>query len=266
MTSIPTDLEEDDNKSKAAADRVADFPATELNQQPPLVPSIISAEGDQSALTQLESTTLPITQADRDPTGAPTAQASNSKKSKTPKVKIETLEGLVAYAYSRKGQQITLRPQVEKVLARGPSLDADARQRLLVLAECDPLLAVPRQLLLIAFQAERSKVKNELRDFVGEILCAHPAFGTASLVAVVKNLPDAPTIDESFELAASIDFPVADTQKRKFKGKEIVQLKTNAVNILAIWFAATREISLADLSRQLFISLWQPRMAQDLGD
>jgi hypothetical protein len=190
--------------------------------------------------------------------------ASGTKKTKSATPELESLEQFIAYAYSRKGQQVFLKPKIERKLAERPKLDNATRQRLLELAQKDLLLTVPRQLLLIGMQLNSSVLSAEVREFVGDVLCEHRAFGSPALVSALKNLPDSPDIARALELAASISFPMQEmSQGRPLKRGEISRLRINAAYCLAIWFVETRGISLAELSRALFTALWQPQSARN---
>src|SRR5262249_38834363 len=56
-----------------------------------------------------------------------------------------------------------------------------------------------------------------------------------------------------------------DQQLRKPKPTELAKLRTNAVYTTVIWFAETRGVSVAEMSRALFFALWQPQAQKILS-
>ena len=193
---------------------------------------------------------------------AGSSQSYISKKAQRPKSEkpdFQTIEQFIEYAYSKQGKPIALNKKDEGTIAVGPKLDNEAKARLFELAQKDTLLAVPKQLLLVTMKIDSSKTRGEIREFVGELLRRHKAFDSPPLIAALRNLSDAPSIEGAIELAASVKFPAGDVQQRPLKSGDLARLRSNAANTLAIWFALIRDASLAELSRGLFTALWHPQ-------
>ena len=100
------------------------------------------------------------------------------------KPEIETLEQFIEYAYGRKGQRVSLKPKVERLIAQNPRLDDGAMSRLQELAQADTLLAVPRQLLLLGREIEGlPALRAAMNSFVSTVMLRHPAFASADVQA-----------------------------------------------------------------------------------
>lgn len=177
------------------------------------------------------------------------------------KHKVETLEQLISHAYSRKGQTISLKPDVERTIAKEPRLDDDAVSRLLVQAAGDPLLSVPRQLLLLSREIHgRPSLRNSITSFVWQVIGQHPAFSVAGVQAALRNLPDAPSDAEA--LAAVVKFTPIEGGKQSPKHAKLQELRRNAAHIFVIWLASERNTDLDALTSLLFQAIWQPKAQQ----
>lgn len=206
-----------------------------------------------------------------DDRGARHQSLANSPKGGNPPTKsqknrseIEDLEQFITYAYSRSGQRIALKRSVEKALCRNPKLSPEARERLLQKADEDLLLAVPRQLLLTFRDiVGYPSLRNEVRNFVHDVLARHPAFSIPELAATLNGVPDAPRPNRALTILVKTDFatlPVVAGHKKPLRRKDFDQMRTNAANCLAVWLSETRGISLEQLNQYLFLSLWEPQV------
>jgi hypothetical protein len=174
---------------------------------------------------------------------------------------VENLEQFIAYAYSRQGQRITLKPAVEKAICRHPKLSEEARSRLLRLAGDDLLLAVPCQLLLIVRDIAGYPVLNsEMRNFVRQVLEMHPAFSRPELKSALGNQPDAPGPESAMAMLVTSDFSALPDLKRDkpLRSKDFDELRANAAYCLAVWFTETRGLSIEKINQLLYETLWRP--------
>lgn len=193
------------------------------------------------------------------------AERSSESRSNKPKLEIETFEQFIEYAYRRRGQSLNLPPKTQKVIATRTSLDEAAKDRLLKLANADATLAVPRQILLVSKEVSRSpQLRGAMTNFVADVLQYHQAFAHDSVQAAVRNLPDAASPAEALAIVARYKPPGA-VGTGSSKPTELKQLRCNATNLLATWFALNRNISFADLADVIFHALWGPA-AQELID
>lgn len=203
----------------------------------------------------------------RQRTPSPKVESPQENPSGGTRSKIESLEQFIAYAYSRRGQRVTLTPPVERLLRQQqPKLEPEARERLLQIAEADPLLAVPRQLLLAIRDIQgHPLLKNIVREFVGEVLVGHPIFSTPELAAAIKNLPGAPEPETALAIVANSDLVTLTRliRDKSPSSKMLTELRSNGTYCLAVWFVETRGLGLDRLSQLLLTSLWQP--AADLS-
>lgn len=181
------------------------------------------------------------------------------------KVDIETLEQFIEYAYGRKGQPVTLKSKVERLIAQNPRLDDGAMGRLLALADADALLAVPRQLLLLSREIEGlPALRASLSSFVSTVMLRHPAFADTGVQAALRNLPEAPSAAEALASVAA-HIPAAVEGKDSLKRSELQELRRNAAHLMATWFAANRGMNAEDLAALLLQVMWAPA-ARELAD
>lgn len=175
---------------------------------------------------------------------------------------IKDLAEFIAYAYSRKGQGLSLKPKVEKAICDKPRLGGELRQQLLELAKEDMLLAVPRQILLTLRNiVGYPTLKSEVRSFINDVLIRHPAFSTSEIEGTLNNLENAPGPRSALVALAATDYSkLPDLAREKpLKPKDYESLRANAVYTLALWFSETRALSPEKLNQYLFETLWQPQ-------
>lgn len=252
-------------------------PANQMNQS-------VDAEAPSSA-NQLTSTeTPPLQQASNHPqhTGAVSDtkndvpdkglvnQYGETVGGKSPtngkaKNEIETLEQLLAYAYTRKGKSVKINAKAERLVSQSPALDAAATNKLLTLARADLLLAVPPQLMLLALDVKGSpRLRDGLSSAVFTVVERHPVFADKGVQAVFRNLPDAPPTEVALKRIAGYT-PPSTGEKDDFKPADIQALRLNASKLLATWLAIKRSLRLDDLAKLLFQCVWEPA-ARELGE
>lgn len=183
-----------------------------------------------------------------------------------PKVEIVNLEQFIAYAYSRKGQRVRLKSKVEKAIAQNPKLDDSALSNLMLLAAGDPLLAVPRQLLLVNREIEGyPALRAALTLFVLNIMLRQPVFADVDVQASLRNLPTAPPPADA--LAQVLAFSPTDGENEAaIKGADLQSLRQNAANLFVTWLANNRGLNSEELVGLLFKVVWQPAARQLTDD
>ena len=175
------------------------------------------------------------------------------------------MEQFIAHVYARKGQRVALKLKVERAIAEHRRLDEAATARLMILVEADVLLAVPRQLLLASREVEGfPAVRGALTSFVMNVMLRHPAFAGSGPQAVVRNLPEAPSIAAAMAAVAGYE-PAKVEGKDALKPTELQTLRRNAVHLLATWLACQRGMTLEELTSLLLQVLWVP-VARELAD
>jgi hypothetical protein len=181
------------------------------------------------------------------------------------KVDIETIEQFIEYAYSRKGQRVTLKAKTEKKIAQNPRLDDAAQSRLLAIATRDSLLAVPRQLLLLSRDIKGfPALRAALASFVSTVMFRHPVFADEGVQGALRNVPLAPSAAAA--LAKVVEFaPPQQDGKDSLKGAELQTLRSNAANLFATWLANNRNMNSEDLATLLFEVVWHPA-GRELAD
>ena len=197
--------------------------------------------------------------------GESAAASQKSSGAGKPRVDIETLEQFIEYAYGRKGQRVTLKPKVEKLIAQNPRLDDAAMSHLLSLAAGDALLAVPRQLLMLTRDIEGyPALRAALGSFVLTSMLRHPAFTDPGIQGALRNLPEALPAADALAKVAAFN-PADEDGKEPMKGGELQALRRNAAHLFAMWLANNRGTNLEELAALLFQVLWSPA-ARDLVD
>lgn len=183
-----------------------------------------------------------------------------------PKAGIETLEQFIEHAYARKGQRVSLKPKIEKLIAQNPRLDDEAMSRLLALAAGDTLLTVPRQLLLLTRDIIwLPALRAALSSFVEKVMLQHAAFSNAEVQAALHNLPEAPAAVQA--LTAVMEFSPGEVEgKDSLKGTELQTLRRNAANLFVTWLANNRGMNIDELAALLFMGVWQPAARELTND
>lgn len=190
-----------------------------------------------------------------------TANGHGSDKKKD---EIATLERFIQHAYSRKGQAVSIKAKAEREIANNARLDDSAMARLLALADRDTLLAVPRQLLLVARGVKGLlSLRGALVSFVSTVMLRHRAYTNPGAQAIMRHQPDAPPVVETLAVIAAYTPQPADSQS--LKPAELGSLRRNAVLLLATWYAVDRSLGADELASMLIQAVWMPA-ARELKD
>jgi len=196
---------------------------------------------------------------------APSGEAKKATGPGKAKADIETLEQFIEYAYSRKGQRVTLKSKVESQIAQNPRLDDAAQSRLLTLAAGDTLLAVPRQLLLLTRDIEGfPALRAALGSFVSNVMLRHSVFADPGVQGVLLHLPEAISPADALAKVAAFIPPNGEGQE-PLKGAELQTLRRNAANLFVTWLANNRAMNTEELAALLFQVVWHPA-ARELAD
>jgi len=192
------------------------------------------------------------------------ADASEPRPSAKPKVEIETFGQFIAHAYSMKGRKVALKAKIERAIAQSPKLSFDEMERVGQLVKEDAVLAVPRQLLLVARAVQGfPALSAAIREFVRNVLLGHPYFSQPGVEAALRNLEHAPSPAEVLKVLAASDKRLLSTDASDaIKAPELEQLRLNAVNCMAVCLADVKSLSIPALSDALFLALWRPRATE----
>jgi hypothetical protein len=254
---LPAVVAENSNPAKSVSEAEGASTAIEtgVTVQPPF-----AAQSRQLPLAESSAGATQVSAAEG--TAAATKDDATNKKAKADP---ENLEQFIEYAYSRKGQRLTLKPKVEKQIAQNCRLDDAALSRLQNLSKADTLLAVPRQILLVSQEViGLPGLRAALTSFVSNVMLCHPAFGEISVQGALRNLPEGlPPADATAKVAAFV--PVPDAHAQPLKGTDLQELRHNAVQLFVTWLAVCRGLNSEELSSLLFQVIWQPA-AKGLAD
>jgi len=136
---------------------------------------------------------------------------------------------------------------------------------LLLLAEGDPFLAVPRQILLLSQEVTGFPgLKAALTSFVSEVMVRHPVFSHTGVRGTLQNLPDGLQPADALAKVAAFE-PPSDSKAEPLKAGELRDLRNNAVRLFVTWLGVNRSLNSEELSSLLFQVVWQPA-AKDLSD
>ena len=197
----------------------------------------------------------------------PKQKTQKPKKNLRPE--IQSLAQFIEFAYSRKGQRISLPPKAEKALYKNYVIDPEMKSSLLKLAENDILLAVPRQLLL----ASRNilgypQVKKELKDFIELVLKNHFIFSQNDLSAALNNLPDSPSPQQALIRVGKANMPTSEENPltNHYKSTDQNALRANAAYCLAVWFFESKGFQIDQITQMLYTALWKPNSPESADD
>lgn len=194
-------------------------------------------------------------------------KVKKSKKSLRPE--IQSLAQYIEFAYSRKGQRISLPSKLEKAICNDYVIEPEMREKLLKLADDDILLAVPRQLLLISRNiVGYPRVRSELKSFIEQVLKNHFIFLQNDLAATLNNLPDSLSPQEALNKVGKANLPKLNgpNGQNHFKSTDQDVLRSNAAYCLAIWFVESRGYPIEQIIQMLYTALWKPNTAESAND
>jgi hypothetical protein len=168
------------------------------------------------------------------------------------------LQSFVNYAYARKGQWIKLKKTAANAIANGPNLNDAVRASIEALAKKDVLLAVPKQMLLAAFQVMAIKnACSRIKEACLIALGAHPA--TRDLVPGLRSRDGR---DDQFDrllhqvMEYKYDKPKrSDTEKRLSVG-HAARLRANITGTVALWAIVVWEMKSDTVLRSLYKGVW----------
>lgn len=177
--------------------------------------------------------------------------------------------GLLALAYSKKGKTVAVTKKAIQAACKKTDLDDQARSHLFELADADCLLAVPRQIVMLASMVSRhTDLFRTLMEFVREVLSRHPAFSIRDLTEVLSRAPDAPGLVSALELIADADLSkIRDPKSGKsLTSKQLLDLRINAAHALVAWLALEEEMDVENVALALFTALWKPAAREVTGE
>lgn len=186
-----------------------------------------------------------------------------------PKQEISTLEQFLVHAYGLKGRRISIKKKVLQDISPNLQIPDEGLVALQKLANADMQFCVPRQILLAAREIEGyPAIKEALRKFVMDVMLSHPTFKNPKVASAIRNLPEAPlpnaalklVMEEVLEKEESEEKAgdKKDGEKTAKKAVDPEEIKVNAANCLAVWFAVTRDLSLEDVTEALNEAVWAP--------
>lgn len=186
-----------------------------------------------------------------------------------PKQEISTLEQFLVHAYGLKGRRISIKKKVLQDISPNLHIPVEGLVALQKLANADKQFCVPRQILLASREIEGyPAIKEALRKFVMDVMLSHPTFKNPKVASAIRNLPDAPLPHAALKLVMEEVLEKEepeekagdkkDGEKNAKKAVDPEEIKVNAANCLAVWFAAIRHLSLEDVTEALNEAVWAP--------
>ena len=118
---------------------------------------------------------------------------------------LESYTDLLRAAYTRKRKLSKLRKKdIEKIKSGGPTLQLAEREELLSVAARDCTMERTRELMLLSIEHfdRPNLARRKIREFVRDVLVRHPAFRTQALEDALRNLPEAPPLEEAVTMLA----------------------------------------------------------------
>ena len=205
--------------------------------------------------------------AEEDASG-PANESGTSAKGK-PKPEITTLQQFLVHAYGLKGRRVSIKEKVLQEVSRNIQIPVEGLVELQKLAKADKQFCVPRQILLAAREIEGyPAVKESIRNFVQDVMLSHPIYKNPKVAAAIRNLPEASpphaalklVMEEVVEKEDSDETigKISDAEKSGRKPVDAAELKANAANCLAVWFAVTKHLSLEEVTDALSDAVWVP--------
>ena len=205
----------------------------------------------------------------------PATKSANKPSSKQPaKAQPDNLEKLIEAIYARKGAKVALNPKVLAAIAKNLNLDSEAWSGLESVVAQDTVLAVPRQLLLVAEECEQfPMLKRSLKQFAFDVFSAHPMFRVPEVADVISNRSTSATHQSAIrkiqkylpeETAAEVmpDPQQNPKSKSKVLSKDILDLRSNGINLLVTWLAIDQNMRPADIAAILLETVWSPELAR----
>jgi len=185
------------------------------------------------------------------------------------KQEISTFEQFLFHAYGLKGRRVALKKKVLQDISPSLSIPVEGLVELQKLVNADRQFCVPRQILLASREIEGYPlIKEALRKFVMEVMLSHRAFKNPKVTSAIRNLENAPlphaalklVMEEVFE-KEELEENAGEKKDGEKTAKKLVaaeEMKVNATNCLAVWFAVTRNLALEDVADALNVAVWTP--------
>lgn len=175
------------------------------------------------------------------------------------KVEIGSLLDLFTQAYAAKGRKLTLMPTAIKQVASNCRMDEAQRQSVLRLAESDPQLSVPRQLLLLARSVDGfPALRTAIREVVRDILLGHEICKGPIVSSLLMRPSEGPTLASALGELQQYQAAADSKAERESEKPSTQQLKENACSALALWLAEANGLALARVVEGLYSAIWEP--------
>lgn len=233
------------------------IPLTEMasSSPPPMAEQIVAVKLDQS--NKVESIA-----------GEALGTEGDNPKAKS-KQEISTFEQFLFHAYGLKGRRVALKKKVLQDISSSLSIPVEGLVELQKLVNADRQFCVPRQILLASREIEGYPlIKEALRKFVMEVMLSHPAFKNPKVTSAIRNLENAPLPHAALKLVMEEIFEKEELEEKAGEKKDgektakklvaAEEMKVNATNCLAVWFAVTRNLALEDVADALNVAVWTP--------
>jgi len=219
-----------------------------------------SADTSTSAASQRSGAE---TQAEkRAQTDGPAATLSSaSKPPRVPpaRVALNTLSELLLAVYGKQRKRPKLSAKDIAAMQAAAHLQPDELLRLRELASADRTLERTRMLMAIGVERLlNTSLAGPVRDFVREVLLAHPVFRTPGLLAVLQNDPGSPDEEAAARILTSRDVTTLQWPNAAppLKQKEVAQCRANALGCLLLWIHQSRGVSPERILRCLQKNSW----------
>jgi hypothetical protein len=189
-------------------------------------------------------------------------EATGDSKAAKGKATPVTMEAYISQAYARRGQRVTMNTKLEKSLSTHHRLDQAALDRLLMLAQQDQLLLVPRQILLAAMSVESHPLpKRVLSDFVHAVMQRQPIFGSE---VCKQALDPVAAVSNIYSLLKSIKSysPLVRVGADGPSASDLELLRLNALKLMFVWLFHSKGARLEELSAALLQIVWKPAAAE----
>ncbi|HRQ76173.1 MAG TPA: hypothetical protein PK098_09675 [Phycisphaerales bacterium] len=191
------------------------------------------------------------------------ASPESKRKAKTPrrgKSPITTLPELLQYAYSRRGQKLAVNKKTASQIAQAVTLGDGTIEQVQSLAKDDTLLAVPKQLLLVALQYDSLRpLSSALQRSVAAACRFHAATPVLQLIQIDPPV-DEDAVDDHFAAAVRFDYrgQLPQESGKPLSKAHADKLRSNLVATLALWLIVRHRMSVDQVTRILFRAVWTP--------
>lgn len=162
----------------------------------------------------------------------------------------------VAYAYSRKGQKLTIDKPLAKSIAETASIDDSASDWLPALCETDVLFAVPKEIIVAAYTHRHiTRLWLGLCDVCRTAFKWHPV-ATAVAPLLDSDTSDAPWFDALLASLKHSNWSLPIGTHKPLSNQKAAILRANIINTVAFWFVAVRNLDSDLVIRSLVENVW----------